>query len=85
MAVRRIVSNLWTAEPEKARRFYGEILGLSVLMGPGGGACGGIRAGGRAMGRAPLLRPRSLRQTREHPEPYPLTLAVEDRPAAPAP
>ena len=32
MAVRRIVSNLATAEPEQARRFYGEILGLSVLM-----------------------------------------------------
>ncbi|OQX66492.1 MAG: glyoxalase [Sorangiineae bacterium NIC37A_2] len=32
MTVRRIVCNIATAEPALARRFYGKVLGLSVLM-----------------------------------------------------
>ncbi|MFC3229635.1 VOC family protein [Marinibaculum pumilum] len=35
MKVRRIVANIATADPAAARAFYGEILGLDVLMDMG--------------------------------------------------
>lgn len=35
MKVRRIVANIATPEPGAARRFYGEVLGLDVLMDMG--------------------------------------------------
>jgi catechol 2,3-dioxygenase-like lactoylglutathione lyase family enzyme len=35
MAVRRIVANIRTDEMEKARLFYGDVLGLAVLMDHG--------------------------------------------------
>lgn len=35
MAVKRIVANIATQDMEKARAFYGEILGLDVLMDHG--------------------------------------------------
>ncbi|MCB8837041.1 VOC family protein [Aurantimonas sp. VKM B-3413] len=35
MSVRRIVANVATDSPEEARRFYGEVLGLEVLMDMG--------------------------------------------------
>lgn len=35
MVVRRIVANIATPDPEAARRFYGDILGLDLLMDHG--------------------------------------------------
>ena len=35
MAVRRIIANIAAADPSLARRFYGEILGLNLLMDHG--------------------------------------------------
>ena len=32
MAVRRVVANIATAEPGRAARFYGEVLGMETLM-----------------------------------------------------
>ena len=35
MSVRRIVANVATDNPEKARRFYGDVLGLDTVMDMG--------------------------------------------------
>ena len=35
MTVRRIVANVATPDPQKARRFYGEVLGLEIVMDHG--------------------------------------------------
>lgn len=35
MAVRRIVSNLQVSDPEDARRFYADLLGLEIVMDHG--------------------------------------------------
>ncbi|MBB6464846.1 catechol 2,3-dioxygenase-like lactoylglutathione lyase family enzyme [Aminobacter lissarensis] len=35
MAVRRIVANLYAADPKAAQAFYGELLGLDILMDHG--------------------------------------------------
>jgi catechol 2,3-dioxygenase-like lactoylglutathione lyase family enzyme len=35
MAVRRIVANIATPDPRKAHRFYGEVLGLEIVMDHG--------------------------------------------------
>ena len=35
MSVRRIVPNLKTADPTKAKEFYGDFLGLDVVMDQG--------------------------------------------------
>jgi catechol 2,3-dioxygenase-like lactoylglutathione lyase family enzyme len=35
MAVRRIIANLPAADPARTQRFYGEVLGLDVLMDHG--------------------------------------------------